>query len=219
MARKYFIFLYPANSRIKALLNLAVYSLNPKEKWPAHVTVAGPFARRPSYVKGLPPHTTVFSMHIGNFFADGINTVHLRIGMTGIWNIWNKPDFRGNPIPHLSLYNGDSVDEATTIFNRLVLLNPSFAFAVTNPTIVTSVSRQETTALREQVDTSLITRTRDLKIDDIKNLDFESRLLIAEDAIRGCLLPVKVEHQNIFRMLGFNTSLFDQSSRGPSTKS
>ena len=218
MAKRYFVFLYPSDMRIKALLNLAVFSLNPKEKWPAHVTVAGPFARKPAYVKSLSPHTMVFSMGLGNFFLDNLNTVHLRIGMTGIWNIWNKPDFRGNPVPHLSLYNGDSADEARVIFTRLSILKPSFAFAVTDPTIVTSESKQETTILREQIDTSLTSRSKSFNIDDIRSLDFEKRVGIAEEALQNCMPVTETSKGNVFKMLGFDIDRNHPSSRGPSAK-
>lgn len=214
MGRKFFIFLYPSEVRVRSLINLAVFALNPSEKWPAHVTVAGPFSRRPSFSKTLPPNAVVFALGTGNFFPQGINTVHLRIGMPGIWRIWNKPDFRGNPVPHLSLYNGRDPDQAESIFERIRSINPHFSFVVSNPTIVSSISGQEVMALREQVDTSILPRTGNLRIDDLKNLDFPSRLTIAEEALRACIPPVPSQQPQTYKILSPN----DGNAFGSSTK-
>ena len=200
MARKYFLFLYPSEPKLRALLNIAIFALNPEEKWPAHVTVAGPFSKRPSYVRQLPPHTTAFSLGLGNFFPQGINTVYLRIGLPEIRHIWNKPDFRGNPVPHVSLYNGRDSGAAGEVYKKLRLISPFFSFIVSNPTIVSSTPGQEIMDLREQVNPDILPLSRGLSIDELRRLNFDDRLSIAESAILECL-PKARQPRDIFNLI------------------
>ena len=81
MSLKYFYFLYPKRGGIQSLLDLAVFALDPSERWPAHVTVAGPFFRKPRVAKPIAFDGTVFSLGVWNFFSDGLSTVYLRVGM------------------------------------------------------------------------------------------------------------------------------------------
>ena len=106
---KYFIFLYPDEERAAKLLDFAVFVLNPREKWPAHVTVAGPFSDPRRFEIRREFNETIFALGPSNFFANGGSTVFLRVDFLHRSEVWWKPDFKGRPIPHLTLYDGPNL--------------------------------------------------------------------------------------------------------------
>lgn len=182
---KYFVFINPAPSRIRKLLNLAIFALSPTEKWPAHITVAGPFNRRPRSRAHPEFDRTVFVLGVWNFFSIGFGTVYLKVGMPGIEKYWSKPDFVGNPVTHVSIYNGRDFEFANAIFNRLKPINPSFSFPVKGIDIIRS-SSQGTTALREEVDISCLEETLGLSIEEVASLSKFERIEIAAKALEEC---------------------------------
>lgn len=179
MAKRYFFFMYPSQSEVRSLLNMAVFCLDPNEKWPAHITVAGPYQTRPK-VKGLfNGEATAFALGCGNFFREGLSTVYLKVGVQNIWSVWRKPDFLGNPVPHLSLYNGKDRQYAEKIFTQAMSINPYFSFRSSGLSLVSSISGQQGTVLREQIDTKILDRTANMKIDEIRDLNSDERLELA----------------------------------------
>lgn len=186
MARRYFLFMYPYEADVRSLLSLAVFALNPNERWPAHVTVAGPFNNRPRVRAKFEGHVPAFCLGIGNFFNQGLNTVYLHIGVRNLDRVWRKPDFSGDPVPHLSLYNGQDRDFALQVYSEMNLLKPWFSFSATGLTLVTSISGQSVTALREQINVKLLDETSGLRIDEIREMGEQDRLAIAKRAVERC---------------------------------
>ncbi|HMT42838.1 2'-5' RNA ligase family protein [Sphingorhabdus sp.] len=187
---RYFVFIYPSKSDIRDYLNLAVYALSPNEKWPAHITVAGPFAKLPRARAEAKFDATIFSFGVWNFFSQGINTVYLKVGVPDIRRYWLKPSFATNPVPHITLYNGDDAEYARLVFERLSKLKLEFSFRAQGISVVNS-SAQRPMDLREQVNVSCLPRTRDLNVDDLRKLTPEERLEIAVDALSACLTSSK----------------------------
>lgn len=186
MNKRYFLFMYPFEQDVRSLLSLAVFALNPDEKWPAHVTVAGPFTNRPRAVARFEGKVPAFCVGLGNFFPQGLDTVYLNIGVRNLWKIWRKPDFVGDPVPHLSLYNGRNRDFAQRVFSALNDIRPYFSFSATGLSLVTSVPGQSVMSLREQIDVKLIPETSALTIDQIRSLNEDDRLQIAKSALVRC---------------------------------
>ncbi|MDP2130740.1 MAG: 2'-5' RNA ligase family protein [Erythrobacter sp.] len=184
-SQRYFVFIYPKKSEINSLLNLAIFSLHPQEKWPAHITVAGPFERRPTSRAQPRFDRTVFSLGAWNFFQQGISTVYLKVGMNDIWRYWNKPSFIGNPVPHISLYNGQDEEFAQKIFNKLHEIRPIFAFDVEGIEVINS-SAQSRMDLRSVVDVNTLPHTRGMQLDEIASLPKAERLEIASEALLKC---------------------------------
>lgn len=178
--------MYPFEAEVRGLLSLAVFALNPEERWPAHVTVAGPLSSKPRVVGKFEGRVPTFCLGVGNFFAQGLNTVYLHVGIPNLKRVWRKPDFTGDPVPHLSIYNGDDRDFARRIFASINEVRPYFSFSATGLTLVTSVKGQSVTALREQVDVSQLDETRNHRIDEIRNFSADARLEIATLALRKC---------------------------------
>ncbi len=187
-ASRYFVFVYPALGEVRDYLNLAVFALSPREKWPAHITVAGPFSKRPSSRAKPKFNSTVFSLGVWHFFNDGLNTVYLKVGMPALKRYWLKPGFATNAVPHLSLYNGIDAAFSREIFNKLQPLNLQFSFPVKSIEIVKS-SAQRLTDLRQQINADCLKMTEGMQLDDIALLSNSERLEIAVQALKACQSP------------------------------
>lgn len=187
---RYFVFIYPKKSDIRDYLNLAVYALSPNEKWPAHITVAGPFTKLPRARAAAKFDATIFSFGVWNFFREGINTVYLKVGVPDIRRYWLKPSFATNPVPHITLYSGDDEQYARLIFERLSKIKLEFSFRADGISVVNS-SAQRPMDLREQVDVSCLPSTKSLNIDILRKMTPEERLEIAADALSACLTSPK----------------------------
>ena len=183
MADRYFIFIIPDDRRLEALLNIAIFCLNPREKWTAHVTVAGPFPDRRFFNEPPSFSAVVRCLGIGNFFQYGSATVFLKAGFSGIEQVWKKPDFRGQRIPHLTLYDGSDMDFAQRIFNSFRIINPYFYFYSHRLVVVGSEVNQFRSDLREGLDLTMMPETRNLRIDDIASLSEPERLVLAGNAL------------------------------------
>lgn len=140
-SERYFLFLWVKEPELaKRCLDLAIWVANPSERWPAHVTVAGPYKDRDSA-----PTKRVFSskLHVegvGNFFDSGRNTVFLKVNSPRLEVVWDKPDFGFNP--HLTIYDGPDQDFARKLFSQLESISLRFWLSVTNLQLVTSVKGQ-----------------------------------------------------------------------------
>lgn len=182
---KYFVFIFPAKGEIRSLLNLSVFALSPSEKWPAHVTVAGPFQRRPSSRAQPNFDGTIFTLGVWNFFSQGLNTVFLKVGMEGIYKYWLKPSFIGDPVPHISLYNGSDREFARSAFNELEPKRFYFSFRTSGIEVVKSTAQRQFN-LREEVDLSCLSQTKDMTLDDLAALSARDRIQIAALALDAC---------------------------------
>ncbi len=183
MTTSFFIFLYPEPGRTKALLDMCIFLLNPREKWPAHITVAGPFPNKRRFTTLRPFKATVFGMGVFNFFRNNSPTVYLKVDFLERSEIWKKPDFVGQPIPHLTLYDGSDMEQAKAIFTMASRLNPYLSFQALGLYVVESTKGQYRADLRNAVDVRVIEDTAGMKLDEIAALDFKTRLALAEKAL------------------------------------
>lgn len=181
---RYFIFLYPDDKRLADLLNLAIYLLNPREKWPAHVTIAGPFNDPKKFEVRRDFNETVFALGSGNFFSTGSPTVFLRVDFLHRKEVWWKPDFKGNAIPHITLYDGTDIIFAKKLFDALRKKDIYFSFFTRRFEIVRSKSGQFTTTLREKVNMDCMNETRGMDIDNISLFSDEYRIDLAIRTLR-----------------------------------
>jgi len=184
MADRYFIFVYPEKGEVQQLLDLAIYLINPREKFPAHVTVAGPFYNRKHFaIRKNDLDTTVFSLSRGNFFQYGSNTVFLNVGFAERAQVWKKPDFKGNPIPHLTLYDGQEDSLARYLFKELGSIPLNFSFRAKGLHVVNSVSGQARSDLKLAVETGVLEETRGKSIEEVGALPPRYRVKLAIRAL------------------------------------
>lgn len=181
MSTKYFVFLYPDKGVVKSLLDLSIFLLNPDEKWPAHITVAGPFRNRRGFnITAREYRSNVAIFGASNFFKNGSPTIYFNAQLSQLDEIWRKPDYPFNRIPHLTLYSGDDLDYAHQIFEMISKRPRKFSFTVKGLHVVQSKSGQLQTDLRQQVDLSADTATAELALDDVKHLTKRERIELAE---------------------------------------
>ena len=184
MAKRYFIFLYPEPGRLKSFLDLAIFLLNPREKWPAHVTVAGPFPNKNRFrLTNRRFEKTVFGLGVGNFFQYQSGTVYIRVGFEEREGVWRKPDFQGQPIPHMTLFDGPDMEFARKVFAITARVNPYFSFPVRGLHVVETVSGQYRADLREVVDLSLLDELHGISHDDVARLPENRRLTLFEKTL------------------------------------
>lgn len=98
-------------------LNAIRCLIKPKTKHPAHITVRGPYAQEidigpfNKQVSGIP----LLLNGVGRFINPGQHVVYLSCDAPKLKDIWWKPDY--SFVPHLTLYNGTSQEQADEIFD------------------------------------------------------------------------------------------------------
>lgn len=204
MAKRYFFFIYPKDPRLTKHIDMCVYLLNPLEKWPAHITVAGPFERKTESRLNIAFDTTVFAMGMSNFFNQNQTTVFINVGLKDIKRIWKKPDYLGKMIPHMSIYNGDDIDYAKAVYMRLAPMRPFFSFEIDGMYRIASEKGQGRSTLRERLDLDVLPQLSGRNIDDIKRIDPYDRLELAAECFAKAIRYNKIEDVQpmlpIFRM-------------------
>jgi hypothetical protein len=135
--KRYFSFLIMKDAYASKCINAAIFLANPNQKWPAHITVGGPFGRKPN-TKEYSEKISVLG--VGNFFSDNQNTVFLKIGAENLRHIWEKTDYGFNP--HLTIYDGDDHHFARDLYHRLNNRKIYFYFETVTYSVVESRAGQ-----------------------------------------------------------------------------
>lgn len=156
MAR-YFAFLYVDDVVISKLLTSAIVILNPRTKWPAHVTVAGPFESLRNVPRKREYYRHALITGVGRFRSETQNTVYLRVGTHDLRKISSKPDYDYNP--HITLYDGDNNDIGDELYFKLYPRFPFMKFHVSKLEIVKSgVTQSNMDTLLNYIDDSFFKR-------------------------------------------------------------
>lgn len=105
----FFYGVYPAEKKIARLFDLSRLILQPDYARKAHITLRGPYEKRPSRKSkwlGLQLHNAILSKP-ATFFNDWQNTVYLRAELIEAKDVSWKKDFQDS-IPHMSIYDGNN---------------------------------------------------------------------------------------------------------------
>lgn len=179
---RYFLFMTIEDPALANFLNLAIFALNPEEKWEAHVTLAGPFSSTRNLPKKRAYVKKVSVLGAGNFFEHGQNTVFLRIGAADLVEVWSKPDYPYNP--HLTLYDGPNAKLASMLYQELSCSRVFLKFFVSKLVVASSIKGQSSPIfLRSPINFQSLFLTRNLSWRDIRNLDDKERINIAVEAL------------------------------------
>lgn len=170
------------DSLLRKYIDLAIFSLNPSEKWQAHVTVAGPFTRKVEIPRALSFLQQISIMGPGRFDNGAYQTVYLQVDGRDLLKHINKPDYRF-AVPHLSIYNGKDKVLADKLFNEISSIGLYGRFYTTSFRVVESKS-QLGFEMAFGLDTSLLEETRGMSIDDFKTLNTDQRVSIAVKALK-----------------------------------
>lgn len=192
--KRIFYVVYFDNPDIQRCLDTIRLLCNPKEKRRAHITARGP-RERFTKISAITEYTerikgkVIYIHGIGHFFNNDQNTVFLKCRSEQLRQVWNKPDYVGYN-PHITLYDGDSREFASELFNRLSKLNLSFSCIADGlrPIVSTKSTKSQYTLkecedLRATFDPKFVFRTigEKLSIDTIDFLDFPTRLTYIEE--------------------------------------
>ena len=179
---RYFLFMTIEDEILANFLNLAIFALNPDEKWEAHVTLAGPFSSTRNLPKKRAYVKKISVLGTGNFFSSGQNTVFLKIGASELAEVWNKPDYPYNP--HLTLYDGPNAKLAHHLYQSLSNMRIFLKFFVSRLVVATSIKGQSSPIfLSNPINFQSLFSTRSLSWKDFRMLDDENRINIAIEAL------------------------------------
>jgi hypothetical protein len=180
---KYFVFLYLEDPRLRSYLDLAIYLLNPDERWPAHVTIAGPFRSAADVPASLRFVEQLSILGRGRFENGARSTIFLRVGSRDIASRIKKPDFP-NAQPHLTIYSGRDRDLADTLYNELAKINLFGVFYATHFEVVES-TEQYKLDFRLGVYPEILPSTAGKSLDQLRVLDRSTRIELAIEAIQA----------------------------------
>lgn len=179
---KFFLFLYLQEPLLRDYLNLAIYLLNPRERWPAHVTIAGPFSRTSDIPRSLRFVEQLSILGRGRFENGSRQTIYLRVGSRDIASHIEKPDYP-NAIPHLTLYTGDDKELADLLYNELGKIRLFGVFYSTHFQVVES-GQQYNLDFKLQVRPELLPSTEAKSLDQLRLLDKSARVKMAVEAVQ-----------------------------------
>jgi len=104
-----FYVLYVPDGLLASCIDAIKVFAYPGEKYPAHITVRGPYPRAATSGERF-SHAVENSLikinGAGNFFDSGQNTVYLSCEGAVLEDVWDKPEYGFNP--HITLYDGPS---------------------------------------------------------------------------------------------------------------
>jgi hypothetical protein len=179
---RYFIFIYPENGRVKDFLNLAIFLLNPEEKWQAHITVAGPYSSTRNLPRNLEFVQKISLLGVGQFRSERQNTVFIEAGSKDLRSFWDKPDYPYKP--HLTLYDGEDFELADALYLVLRDIRMFLKFFIKQVHVVKSVKGQGSLDLAQNANPNILTSIRDFTIEDLKGLPSQTRLFYAIEALK-----------------------------------
>lgn len=166
---------------LRDYLNLAIYLLNPREKWPAHVTIAGPFRRTAEIPRSLRFVEQISILGRGRFQNGARATIFLRVGSRDIVSRMKKPDYPDS-VPHLSLYSGPDTELADLLYTELESAKLYGVFYATHFDVV-EARQQFKFDFRFEVRADVLPETAGKSLDQLALLDKQTRVKLAVQAI------------------------------------
>jgi hypothetical protein len=182
---RYFIFLHIEEEWLSQLFDLAIFLINPNEKWPAHITVAGPYTSVKKAPKVRDFEKRVSVLGFGRFKSSSQNTVYMRVGIPDLDEVWDKPDFKsGARIPHITIYDGDDQEISDALYEWGADQRFFFSFHVSKLDVVKSTKNQGTFGLLHRVNPNVLNETRGKDIKRLSSLPENERLQLAMIALK-----------------------------------
>jgi hypothetical protein len=123
----YSIFVPPGRAR--TLLDAVRLFARPTAKYPAHVTVRGPYAEPadPTEWEAVVRGQLIDIGGVSTFFEEGQNTVFLKVHSAAVRAVWDKPDYPDYN-PDLTVCDAPSRPFAEGILAVLSAHSPRFSF-------------------------------------------------------------------------------------------
>ena len=121
--------IYIPTGPIRTALDAIRLFARPQTKYPAHITVRGPYSdyRDPRGWSAAVKGQFVEVSGVDTFFGPDQNTVFLRANAPAIRSVWDKPDYPDYN-PHLTIYDGESRVFAEALRALLARKDPRVSF-------------------------------------------------------------------------------------------
>lgn len=190
--------MYVEDLLVGQYMNHAIFVLNPQEKWPAHVTLAGPFSSKTNIPRRLSFIQKVSVLGRGRFLNGNRHTIYLNVGAPELSSRMHKPDF-ADAVPHLTLYNGTDADLANLLFDKLGKARIFGSFVANNLQVVESNS-QFSADFALQVNLAIDPRTEGLSYNQVISLPLEQKVTIAIDSLKFGLQRVLSVNEYVNRL-------------------
>jgi hypothetical protein len=114
--------LYISEQKLATAFDLIRFFAEPRFLRNTHITVRGPYDKRiDGYLGkiGAKKSYEIIIQLVDHFFVGTQSTVFLRCKIPEIESVWNKPDYKGEITPHLTLYDGKDRNFAYSMFNLI----------------------------------------------------------------------------------------------------
>jgi len=192
--KRVFYVLYLPNQQIASWIDTVRLVLNPAEKWPAHITVRGPYKRRLA-ARGLERLNqqlkgNVISIYdVGRFRNVDSHVIYLACRGTKLETVWNKKDFGFNP--HITLFKG-SESSADIVEDLVRAIHWQFTVVSDRLEELISGTGQKDLRLYRSYDADLLSAATGTRISpfNIGSLTVEDRLNIAKRMLsQATVLP------------------------------
>jgi hypothetical protein len=180
----FFYGVYPADKHVSRLFDLARLISQPDYARKAHITLRGPYEKRPSprskWLQFQPSNATI--TRPSKFFNESQSTVYLGVSFLEVNEVSWKPDFQG-AIPHMSIYDGPDRSFAWQIFSLLNKFSWKLEIELTKVLILERKKDYDSAFFLELDDIDLAFKyilERPLKREYIRNMHPGQRLYLLE---------------------------------------
>jgi hypothetical protein len=177
---RFFYAIFIGDPFLQRSLDVLRLLANPDEKWPAHITVRGPYSEELEIdpkilaVEGK----TVRITGVGDFFDSSQNTVYLKCQSRVLRQVWDKPHF--GYCPHITLYDGSSRPFARHLKDVLSGCPLQISFPATGLTRLVSRKGERKNLLLDGVESMGVSWLlhEHYTTEDLPTLDGKTRLLL-----------------------------------------
>lgn len=192
----FFFGVYPSDKRMSRLFDLARLIVQPDYARKAHITLRGPYEKRPSprsKWRNFKPSNGMITRP-AYFFNEFQSTVYLGVYFLELNDVSWKPDFKDS-VPHMSIYDGSDRSFAWQIFNVLREYDWKFPIEFTPVLVLERKKEYDSSFFLELDDIDLAfsyISERSLNRDYIKSMHLGQRVFLLKricDALQSLTHP------------------------------
>jgi len=180
---------YLLDEPYSTLINMVRLLCQPLEKHLAHVTIRGPYenALPAEDVEEMNRHVRGSMVRVlgGTYFEAKPSTVYLACAAPPLALVWHKPDYDYHP--HITLYDGDSIEIAKALRQLLIRHRLEFEFPIEELYPLTSTPGQQDLRLRASIPEQFLNiflRPLGQSLSGVLGLSVDVRLILVEELLR-----------------------------------
>lgn len=192
------------DEKINVILNTIKVMCDHSSKNDVHITIRGPYKQRYniSNIEKIANNSKMKFIGVDKFFTDTQNTIYIKLYIENIEKMWYKPSYDINIYginPHMTLYDGDSRNFATSIYK--IIENFDIKIDIDKIKIETIISGEKKGLLIDRINYNIIK-----KITNIKSFDKE---YILRMSYKEKMSIIKLLFQHLFRSNEIKTNKYN----------